>query len=93
MYIIDITYTQAIDVIEQHLAAHRDYLREKYAQGFLVMSGPKNPREGGVIIATAETRAEIDDIINNDPFKINNVADYSVTEFNPVLHQLDNAKL
>lgn len=90
MYVISITYIQPIDVVEKHLQAHRDFLRQQYAAGYLIMSGPKNPRDGGVIIANAMPRNELDQLIAADPFCQYEVADYQVTEFEPVLHDMSN---
>jgi uncharacterized protein YciI len=41
------------------------------------------PNTGGVILAKAETRAEIEDIILNDPFRREKIAEYEIIEFLP----------
>lgn len=83
MLIVDITYTQPIETIEAYLADHRAWLQVHYDQGLLLASGPKNPRLGGVIIALAD-KAQMEVLIQDDPFFKNNLAWYSFTEFEPV---------
>lgn len=47
------------------------------------MSGRKNPRTGGIIVAKAESADELAQIYNTDPFFINNIAEFNVTSFTP----------
>jgi uncharacterized protein YciI len=83
MLIIELTYKKELAVVEKHLVAHRDFLQYYYDEKSFIMSGPKNPRVGGIIIANIE-REKIQTIIEQDPFYIHKVADYQVTEFNAV---------
>jgi len=54
MFIVNIKYTQPLPKIDEHLIAHRDFLRRYYATGQLIMSGPKVPRDGGVLVANVD---------------------------------------
>ncbi|WP_340677374.1 YciI family protein [Paraglaciecola sp.] len=83
MFIVSLTYICAIDEIEKYLSEHIDYLNHQYSAGKFLVSGRKNPRVGGVILAIAESREELDNILSEDPFKIHNLANYEVTEFIP----------
>ncbi len=83
MYIISLTYTTELAQIERHLAAHREFLDRYYQAGVFLFSGRKKLRTGGIIIARAANRAEIDHIISEDPFFQAPLADYAVTEFIP----------
>lgn len=80
-FVIDLHYISTLDEIEPALDAHVAFLEQNYASGNFVASGPKVPRTGGVIIATAKSRAELDDILEADPFKQQRLAEYTVTEF------------
>lgn len=84
MFVIDLKYKANLEIIDQYLAEHRSWLDSKYQAGLLLCSGPKNPRDGGFIIAFGHDRADIEELIKEDPFYINNVVEYSITEFNPV---------
>lgn len=83
MFIIDLKYIQPICEIEKFLPKHIEFLEKNYANGNLLMSGRKNPRIGGMIFCTLKTEQEVWRIISEDPFKINNLAEYSLTEFQP----------
>jgi len=48
-------------------------------------SRPKNPRDGGIILASGpNNRAELNVILARDPFHQHGFVDYRVTEFAPV---------
>ena len=46
-----------------------------------VCSGPQIPRTGGFILLDAASKTEALDIMKNDPYVINGVAEYAVIEF------------
>lgn len=85
MFIAILTYRKPLSEVDKFLAAHRDYLAEHYAAGDFIASGPQTPRVGGVILMKAESRAEINSIIEQDPFNINGIADYRIVEFTPTM--------
>ena len=72
-----------MDLVEQHLAAHVSYLKKHYALGNFMASGRKVPRTGGVILSNIENLEQLNAVLNQDPFKQNNLADYEITEFIP----------
>jgi uncharacterized protein YciI len=80
LFVIDLTYVKPLDEVEKRLAGHMDVLERGYAGGMFLLSGRKNPRTGGVILAQAETREELDALFATDPF--NEVAKFEITEFN-----------
>jgi uncharacterized protein YciI len=83
MFIISVTYTAPLSDIDAHLAAHREFLAQQYARGVFLMSGPRVPREGGIIIAAAPSRAEVEELVRQDPFHQAGVARYDIVEFAP----------
>jgi uncharacterized protein YciI len=83
MFIVSLTYICEMSKIEQHLAAHIDYLDQQYANGVFLASGRKVPRTGGVILATARSRGELEAILAKDPFNSHKLANYEITEFVP----------
>lgn len=78
-----LTHMASFDEIDIHLDAHVTFLEQNYAAGSFIASGPMFPRTGGIIIATAETRAILEDILETDPFKQKGLARYTITEFRP----------
>jgi uncharacterized protein YciI len=85
MFIITLTYLKPAEEIDALLAAHREFLREQYDNGMFLMSGRMVPRTGGVIIATADSKADIEAVIELDPFNEAGAASYAITEFVPTM--------
>ncbi|MGX9523012.1 YciI family protein [Vibrio mediterranei] len=83
MFIVSITYISEMSQIDKYLDAHIEYLDRNYERGVFIASGRKVPRSGGIILARARNRSELEEILNDDPFKIHNLADYELTEFVP----------
>ncbi len=85
MFIAILTYKKPIEEVDRFLQAHRDYLAEHYAAGDFIVSGPQTPRIGGVIMIKANNREAVDAIISEDPFHINDIANYQIVEFTPTM--------
>ena len=85
MFIVSLSYTAPLTEVDAHLAAHRGYLAAQYAAGVFLMSGAKVPREGGIILAHAPSRAALDTILSEDPFALAGLARNEITEFTPTM--------
>lgn len=81
MFIIELTYKVPGAVIDQHLDGHMEFLDKYYEAGNFLASGRKEPRDGGLILAIAADKKEIEKIISEDPFKKGGLADYRIIEF------------
>ncbi|MFZ1808294.1 MAG: YciI family protein [Cyclobacteriaceae bacterium] len=81
MFIINLHYIVPLEELDAHMTDHVKYLRKYYKQHVFVASGRKVPRTGGVILALGKSKEEIDKIISEDPFYINRLAEFTVTEF------------
>jgi uncharacterized protein YciI len=91
MFIVEIIYKKSLEYIDQHLAEHRAFLDHGYRDNYFVASGPKNPRTGGIIISQLTHREQLENILKQDPFNIHGLAEYHITEFNPVKYHPDFA--
>ncbi len=83
MYIINLTYKTSLEKVDGFLEEHIEYLNKQYEMGHFLASGRKIPRTGGIILSKIDNRSELDKIIEQDPFKINGLADYELIEFVP----------
>ncbi len=83
MIIINITYKAQLEKVDHLLNKHIEFLNEQYKLGNFLVSGRKVPRTGGIILTQINNEIELKKIINKDPFKINNLADYEFIEFIP----------
>jgi uncharacterized protein YciI len=81
MFVIELIYKAPLAQIDAHMAAHMKYLKKHYASGTFVVSGRKVPREGGVILAVADSRERIETIAGEDPFCVRGLAEFRVIEF------------
>ena len=85
MFIAILTYKKPLSEVDNYLSAHREYLAKHYAIGDFITSGPQIPRIGGVIMIKANNREAVDAIISEDPFHINDIANYQIVEFTPTM--------
>lgn len=83
LFIVSITYTAALETIDRYIPAHIEFLDEQYRLGHFQLSGRKLPRTGGVIVATVNESAKLDETLEHDPFRREKLAHYEVTEFLP----------
>lgn len=83
MYVVELSYTKPMSDVDVHLDAHRAFLDEHYARGVFLLSGPKEPRTGGIIVVDAQTEEEARSYIEQDPFFVHHVAEYHYIAFRP----------
>ena len=83
MFIINLTYKTQLEKVDNCLNEHVEFLNEQYELGNFIASGRKVPRTGGVILSKVNDKSELEKIIEKDPFKIKDLADYELIEFVP----------
>lgn len=81
MFIILLNYIKPLSDVERFIAEHRAFLQRYYSSGHFLLSGRKEPRTGGVILAKADTRAEVESLVQHDPFYREQIAQYEIIEF------------
>jgi uncharacterized protein YciI len=81
MFVIELVYKVDLTEIDAHMTAHVAFLKKYYAAGHFLVSGRKIPRDGGIILAVGESRAQIEGIMREDPFCRHNLVDCRVIEF------------
>ncbi|TGK07593.1 hypothetical protein EHO59_05695 [Leptospira semungkisensis] len=86
-FLIEIEYIVPIEKLDEVTPAHREFLQVQYDKGILLISGPKVPRVGGMIIAKSSSQEELQDLMKDDPFLKQNCAKYTYKEFAPVKYQ------
>ena len=63
MFVIELSYKVDLEQIDAHMTAHVRFLKKYYASGNFLVSGRKVPRDGGIILAGAKHRQDIEAII------------------------------
>jgi uncharacterized protein YciI len=83
-FIVEIIYTAPPARIDEVLGEHRAFLQEGYDTGLLLMSGPQVTKTGGMVVARAENKEELEAYFRRDPYHLYGVAEHRVVEFQPV---------
>lgn len=82
-FVVTIEYIKPMDVVEQHTPAHRAFSAGLQEQGYLLFSGPFNPRTGGMLVLQAEGIEKAVALFEADPFKKLDIAKYQIREWVP----------
>jgi len=80
MYVVSLTYKVPEEIVEFHLKAHVEWLKDAFDEGVFVAAGRKVPRTGGLLLSRAD-RGTLDASLAKDPFYVNGVAEFEVMEF------------
>ncbi|MBS1528337.1 MAG: GTP cyclohydrolase [Bacteroidetes bacterium] len=86
MFIIDIHYTAPLEEVEKHAEGHVAYLKKYIDNNTFIVTGRKVPPTGGILIANAASREEVEKIITEDTFYQHKVAEMTITEFRHARH-------
>ncbi|MFD3517140.1 YciI family protein [Streptomyces sp. NPDC058657] len=81
MFVLELTYTAPVERVDALMSEHVAWLDAQYTAGYFLASGRKQPRDGGVILAVADSRQAIEAVAAEDPFVTGGVCAYRVTEF------------
>jgi uncharacterized protein YciI len=96
MFVIELTYKSSLADIDAAMDAHMKFLKKYYAAGNFLVSGRKIPRDGGIILAVADSRQAIEAIAREDPFISKGLVEFRVVEFrasqrsDEILERIDN---
>ncbi|MEM8601480.1 MAG: YciI family protein [Bacteroidota bacterium] len=83
LYLITLEYCAPLGEVDALLDEHKAFLRRHYESGIFLLSGRREPRTGGVILARAHNTEVITSAVSEDPFCREGVAEYSIVEFVP----------
>jgi uncharacterized protein YciI len=81
MFVLSLNYIAPLSEVDRVRDEHMAWVAEHYAAGRFIASGARVPRTGGVILARAAPREEIEALVRSDPFSREGVAEYDITEF------------
>jgi uncharacterized protein YciI len=83
MFLLLSRYVKPLDEVDRWLPEHRAFLDRHYAAGHFIVSGPVEPRTGGVIVVADMDRAAVEAMLEEDPFAREGVSEYEIVEFRP----------
>lgn len=81
MFIVNLTYVVPLAKIDATMVEHVEFLNKYYKANAFVASGRKVPRTGGIILVLAQSKAEVEAIMTEDPFSVHKLAEFTITEF------------
>ncbi|MFJ3390545.1 YciI family protein [Lysinibacillus sp. NPDC086135] len=83
MFIVLVKYVQPLSVVDAFLQQHIDFLDRHYKEGHFIFSGRRGPRVGGVILVNCHAEDAVKEMIEEDPFYKNKIAEYELIKFSP----------
>ncbi len=86
LFVVILNYIVPLEKIDAHREQHLQFLDHYYAEGVFIASGAQVPRVGGVILAKASSKEDLEKILSNDPFFVNKLAEYKIYEFVATKH-------
>ena len=85
MFIANLKYKKSMEEVNKVLEAHLKYLDKYFEKEKFICTGKKSfPELGGVILFDSNNLEEAKKILYEDPFYIEEIADYEIIEFQPV---------
>jgi uncharacterized protein YciI len=81
MFIVKLKYLKTLAEMDQYRPAHLEFLDKYYAKQIFIASGRQNPPVGGIIIAATDDLRQLEEILQEDPFNIAQLAEYEIIEF------------
>lgn len=68
-------------IFDQYIPAHRAYVRDLISQGHQAKTGYWSQRGGGMLLFQAESMAEAQEIVAQDPLIKNNCVNYQIFQW------------
>lgn len=81
MFLLNISYKTHPSAVEPHVPTHGSWVKKHIQSGDFLLAGPKKSGLGGVILARAMERAQLNQLLEGDSFVQADVADYEIVEF------------
>ncbi|GAB2529431.1 YciI family protein [Rufibacter soli] len=81
MFLIELTYKGPFEEVEPFMAEHLAFVEKGYTSGHFLASGRKVPRTGGLIFCKAASQAEVEELMQDDPFVYQDLVDLRIIEF------------
>lgn len=85
LFLVNLNYQRPLSEVDANLDAHRKFLLQHYSEGHFLASGPKAPRTGGVILASADSLQQLEVWLIEDPFRKGGIATHEVITWTPTL--------
>ncbi|MEZ0049157.1 uncharacterized protein YciI [Mycobacterium sp. MAA66] len=81
-HVLNITYTQPLDIVDQARPAHLKWLGDLVEQKRILLAGRLESQGGAVLIAADMSAEDADALTASDPYVAAGVASYERVSFN-----------
>ena len=81
MFVVHLKYKTPLDEVLKVRPRHVEFLEKFYSENVFLFSGRRYDSTGGIIIANLSNEDEVHEIMKEDPFIKENVANYEVVGF------------
>jgi uncharacterized protein YciI len=81
MFVLIARYTKPLEEVDQHFEGHVAWIGRHAAAGRILVTGRQVPPVGGILIASAGSRDELDAMVAEDPFVIAGASEYEILEY------------
>jgi len=83
MFIIQLKFSDNKALAKDFMEGHKEWLQAGFDKGIFILSGSLQPSLGGGIIAVNISKEEVEGIVSEDPFVIENVVKPEIIELAP----------
>lgn len=86
IFVAVLNYIRPLEEVNEKREEHLSFIRNYIQSGKFLMAGRQTPPAGGAIIAHNLTREELKEILINDPYYVNKLAEHTIIEFTPGMY-------
>lgn len=86
-YLVELFFLKSFETFGDIVPQHRAYLQTGYDHGMFLMSGPREDKSGGIVIARAPDLETLQAFFAQDPYSINGLAQYRISAFTAAKRQ------
>lgn len=81
-FVVEGTILDPKKMNDEVMKMHMSYTQKAMDSGVILTSGLKEDMSGGLFIIKSETIENVENYLNNEPFKVNGIQEYRIIEFN-----------
>ena len=83
MYLMISTYRAPLDRVDEARSAHLEFVDGLERAGVLVSAGRQDPPAGGILLLDVESEARAHELLRDDPYVRQGLAEYTATGWQP----------
>lgn len=83
MFLIQLRFSKNKANASQFMDGHNAWLKKGFSSGIFLLAGSIQPNLGGAIIASNATLEQIQEVVQQDPFVVENVVSFEIIEISP----------